>query len=267
MTTNDSNFLETLDNADQPEKLHVAEWMYTGLWRILVEWFRVPSDPPTLPLTTDGDTPVSFKPSLGFLRYLKLYFWVIILIIDVAILVGLLALLIGSPMIFMILVLPGIALMVVPAILAFIALHLRYDTTWYVMSDRSLRIRRGVMDIHETTITFENIQNVKVHQGPLQRHFGISTLLVETAGGGGGGGAEAASVANHGIIEGITNANDLRQYIMERLRSSKSAGLGDEHDVAPTRGPVQASASKSTWSEDHLKALKDILIAARAIAD
>jgi uncharacterized membrane protein YdbT with pleckstrin-like domain len=44
---------------------------------------------------------------------------------------------------------------------AYIAIHLRYDTTWYVHGDRSLRIRRGIWVIHETTLTFENIQNVK----------------------------------------------------------------------------------------------------------
>ena len=39
----------------------------------------------------------------------------------------------------------------------------------------------------ETTITFENIQNVTVQQGPLQRLFGIADVRVDTAGGGGGG--------------------------------------------------------------------------------
>ena len=65
------------------------------------------------------------------------------------------------------------------------AMHLRYDTTWYVLTNRSLRIRRGIWMIHETTITYENVQNVSVNQGPLQRIFGIADVLVQTAGGGG----------------------------------------------------------------------------------
>ena len=65
-----------------------------------------------------------------------------------------------------------------------IAIHLRYDTTWYVLSDRSMRIRCGILNIYETTITYENIQNVSIHQGPLQRYDGFSDVHVETAGGG-----------------------------------------------------------------------------------
>ena len=65
--------------------------------------------------------------------------------------------------------------------MVYVALHLRYDTTWYVVTDRSLRIRRGIWVIEETTITFENVQNVSITQGPLERAFGIATLVVDTA--------------------------------------------------------------------------------------
>ena len=83
------------------------------------------------------------------------------------------------------------------------ALHLRFDTTWYVMTERSLRIRRGIWVIREMTITFENVQNVKVQQGPLQRFFGISSLVVETAG---GGSAEPGKghAANQAIVVGAS---------------------------------------------------------------
>src|SRR5262252_829179 len=54
----------------------------------------------------------------------------------------------------------ALAVMVLPDIVAYVAIHLRYDTTWYVLTHRSLRIRRGIWVIHETTITFENVQNV-----------------------------------------------------------------------------------------------------------
>ena len=64
-----------------------------------------------------------------------------------------------------VLALPFLALMVLPDIFAYVGIHLRYDTTWYVLTDRSLRIRRGIMTIHETTISFENVQNVEVRRG------------------------------------------------------------------------------------------------------
>src|SRR5690606_13139102 len=108
-----------------------------------------------------------------------------------------------------------------PDVVAYVAIHVRYDTTWYVMTDRSLRIRRGVWIIHETTITFENVQNVRVEQGPVQRHFGIANVVVETAGapklsqhGQSGAGA------NQGVIEGVVDAAGIRDRILARLRQS-----------------------------------------------
>ncbi len=125
---------------------------------------------------------------------------------------------------------PAVLLIVGPDIPVFIGLHLRYDTTWYVMSERSMRIRRGLWVIEETTITFENVQNVKLTQGPLQRHFGIADVMVDTAGGSSGGKRERGRTGHQGVIEGVTqeDAARLRDIILARLRRSSSAGLGDE---------------------------------------
>jgi hypothetical protein len=101
------------------------------------------------------------------------------------------------------------------------------------MTDRSLRIRRGIWVIHETTITYENIQNVSVNQGPLQRYFGIADVLVQTAGGGGAQQqpGQPAGGAHSGLIEGIRDAPRIRDLLASRMRRSRTAGLGDEpHD-------------------------------------
>ena len=120
----------------------------------------------------------------------------------------------------------ALAVIVLPDIVAYIAIHLRYDTTWYLISDRSLRIRRGIWTIHETTITFENIQNIRLQQGPLQRWFGFANLIVETAG---GGGHVPQSGGGHvGIFEGLDNASEIREAMLVKLRQCRSAGLGDE---------------------------------------
>ena len=119
------------------------------------------------------------------------------------------------------------------------------------MTERSLRIRRGMMVIHETTITFENVQNLKLRQGPLQRHFGIADLVVETAGSGGAQGHEGrAGVDNRGVIEGIDNAPEVRERILSRMRQSRTAGLGDEDPAA--------APSPSAWSPAQLQALREI---------
>ncbi len=232
-----------------------AEWIYSGLWLVLVQWFRVPETPLSLPVGP-GDHLDSFKPARGFLSYLKLWFWIICLAIDIALTIGYIAAaiaLIATGLAWVaILLLPiALAIIVLPDIVAYIALHLRYDTTWYAMTDRSLRIRRGIWTIHETTITFENVQNMKVTRGPVQRFFGIANLIVETAGSGGGGegGKANMSTSNRGIIEGIANAESLRDQILPRMRNTRSVGLGDEDDE---------QSVGAGWTTDHIEVLREI---------
>ncbi|MFG0331192.1 MAG: PH domain-containing protein [Phycisphaerales bacterium] len=204
-------------------------WLYRGIWAKLVEWFRVPEAPPTLPVRPSEHL-VQFQPAPGFLKYLKLQFWIWLFLIDGAIAIAWLFVTVNIPPLGAALFIPAAIVAVVPDILAYIAIHLRYDTTWYVMTERSLRIRRGIWTIHEMTITFENVQNIKITQGPLQRFFGLKTIVVETAGG--GGSEESGATRHQGILEGLRNAEEIRDTILARLRASQSAGLGDDRDEA-----------------------------------
>lgn len=232
--------------------------MYSGIWSVLVRMFRLPSEPPSLP-AGPGELVDSFQPAAGFLRYLKLGFWIGLFVVDGLILFFWILSAMTVPWLGVALLPIALFLAIVPHTIAYIAIHLRYDTTWYVMTDRSLRLRRGVWSIHEITITFENVQNVKVRQGPLQRYFGIADVVVETAGGGGGvagahGKQAATTMSHHGIIEGIANAAEIRDRILARLKHSKSAGLGDEqHAVGHAVKP-----NAPTWSPAHLAMLREI---------
>jgi membrane protein YdbS with pleckstrin-like domain len=237
-----------------------AAWVYSGVFAGLVSAFRLPERPPTLP-TAPGEEAHSFKPDFAFVRYLKFYFWLLLAITDIPLTIGWLILLVAFPIVGVLTFPVYLVLAFVPDIVAYIAIHLRYDTTWYVLTSRSLRIRRGIWIIHETTITYDNIQNVAVRQGPVQRHFGIATLQVQTAGGGGGGAehGHAAAGAHVGLLEGIAEAPRIRDLIMQRVATSRSAGLGDE---AQARGPV---AGPSGWSAAHLAMLGEIRAAARGL--
>ena len=229
-----------------------SRWIYGGLWAVLVRWFCVPDRPPTLPVPP-GDASESFQPAEGFLRYLKFKFWIGLTALDGAIFVLWMVIAVASPITGAITALPALAIAVLPDIVAYLAIHLRYDTTWYVMTGRSMRIRRGIWIIHETTITFENVQNVEVHQGPLQRWFGIADVLVTTAGGGSEHTAEGRSSASmtshHGLIEGISHAAQVRDLILSRLKQSRTAGLGDE---------AERHAASAAWTSQHLAVLREI---------
>ncbi|MBC8350895.1 MAG: PH domain-containing protein [Planctomycetes bacterium] len=234
----------------------VSKWIYGGLWGVMTGWFRVPAQPPALP-SSASESIESFKPAIGFLKYMKFQFWVWLFLIDLTILIVELIIFANEPGVGLALLVPAVFVAIAPDIVVYLAMHLRYDTTWYVLSDRSLRIRRGIWIIHETTITFENIQNVTVRQGPLQRWFGIADVSIETAGGGGQqqqGQGNPWQSSHCGLIEGVADANRIRDLIMSRLGESQSAGLGDEDE---------ASRSKS-WSTEQVATLREIrdLIAA-----
>jgi membrane protein YdbS with pleckstrin-like domain len=229
--------------------------MYRGIWGAIVHLFRVPPEPPTLPVRA-GEHLETFRPSPAFLRYLKFWFWIALPVIDVLILIAWIAITVAEPIAGIILALPALIIAVVPDVIVYIALHLKFDTMWYVMTDRSLRIRRGIWIIHETTITFENVQNVKVRQGPIQRHFGIADLIVETAGAAADRHQKGQSVGNQGVIEGVADAQRLRDLVLLRLRQSRTAGLGDEGDHF--REAAAGGAGAVGLSPAHLEVLREI---------
>jgi membrane protein YdbS with pleckstrin-like domain len=240
-----------------------AAWIYQGLWASVVALFRVPPDPPTLPAA--GEVVRSLRPAAGYLRYLKFYFWLAFIPGDILPLAGWVAVALVSPVLALVLSLPFLFALVAPDIVAYVGIHLRYDTTWYVLTDRSLRIRRGVLSIHETTISFENVQNVEVRQGPVQRYFEIADLIVTTAGGGAHskGETSASSGPHVGILQGLDDAHGVRDQILDRVKRSRSSGLGDERagTAAARLEPAPAGLSPA-----HIEVLREIRDSARRLA-
>lgn len=233
-----------------------AEWVYRGIWKWVSRLFKVPARPPELP-SLPGDTPRSFHPSRQYLRYLKLYFWIAALAIDFAILIVWLGIFAANPPAGTLLAIPALGLAVLPDILAYVAIHLKYDTMWYVMNARSLRCRRGIWTIVEHTITFENVQNVDVHRGPIQHLFGISTIVIETAGATEPEGSSHFAAGNKAIMEGITNPEEIRNLIMDRVRRSRGTGIGEL--------PSEEMPARPTWTPAHLQALREIREAVEAM--
>ena len=228
-------------------------WIYRGVWGQLTPLFKLPDTPPTLPVLP-GQTLRVFHPAEGWLRYLKFLFWIGLTVFDGILLIGWLVVLVAAPVVGLLLAPIVFAVAVLPDLVAYLVIHLRYDNTWYVLSDRSLRIRTGVWTVKEMTFTFENVQNVSITRGPLQRYFGIATVRVETAGGGGSQKqkGEHASFTNlhEGRLVGIDDPDELRELILARLRRSKSAGLGDDREDITPHG--------NGWSAAHTQALREI---------
>lgn len=147
------------------------------------------------------------------------------------------------------------------------AVRLDWELRWYIVTDRSLRIRAGLWSLQESTMSFANLQQVEVMQGPLQRLLGIADVRVQSAGGGGGEvkGHEHHDSLHTGVFHGVDNASEIRDLILDRLRHFRAAGLGDpdDHHAAPAAEP---SATATTGGgADALAAAQEVLAEARAL--
>lgn len=130
----------------------------------------------------------------------------------------------------------GLAVLIAQLPFTYAMVRLDFEMRWYIVTDRSLRIREGIMRVREMTMTFANIQNVTIEKGPVQRLLGIADVKVRSAGGGSddgeSGGSEKSASMHIGYFRGVDNAQEIRQLVFERLRRMKSAGLGDPEDAA-----------------------------------
>jgi len=141
------------------------------------------------------------------------------------------------------------------------ATRLNYEMRWYIVTDRSLRLREGIFGVREMTLTYANVQNIAIQQGPLQRLLGIADVVVRTAGGGSstekhGREAQGLGATMHtGTLRAVDNAEQVRDLILDRLRRLRDAGLGDPDDRYH-----HVTAEGSGGSDDVLRAAAGELV-------
>lgn len=145
--------------------------------------------------------------------------------------------------------------------------RLDYEMRWYMVTDRSLRLRSGVWKVLESTMSFANIQQVTMTQNPIQRLLGLGDVKVQSAGGGGQLKHEQGGEDMHlGLFHCVTNAAEIRDLILARLRRYRESGLGDpdEHSaLAPA--PAVESMTVQAGSNDTLIAARELLVEARRL--
>ncbi len=158
----------------------------------------------------------------------------------------------------------GVAFYLASLPFTFLMVHLDYQLRWYIVTDRSLRIREGLIRVVEQTMSFANIQNISVRQGPLQRFFGIADLEVRSAGGGArSSGHDKKQVDLHlGIFRGVDNAEEIREAILARVRQLRDSGLGDP-DGGPEVGAVAKPVAVVVPSASAVAAARELLAEVR----
>jgi uncharacterized membrane protein YdbT with pleckstrin-like domain len=150
-------------------------------------------------------------------------------------------------------------LAVAGAIVDSFLLWVEYSVRSYKLTDRAMRLREGLFSVREMTMTITNVQNVSVSRGPLQGLFGISDVVIQSAGGGSASGLNKP-IGVHALhtahFRGLTNAEEVRDLVMAQLKRARDAGLGDREDA-----PQSASALETLLSE--ARALADTAVTVR----
>lgn len=233
--------------------------MYERVKTFVLWLLKVPPEP--LDPMGDVQSLRVFRAAPGYLAYMTVAWCLsqtIVLLIGLAVLIPALF---ASTFAGLELVVVGLALLAAvvfaaQAMLTYFSLRLSYEMRWYKVTDRSLRIRSGVWGVHEMTMTFANVQNISITQGPLERLFMISDVKVQSAGGGASGGhgkGEGAGTDLHvAVFRGVDNPEDIRELMMARLRRVRGTGLGDldEH-----RDPEKASEHAGPMTSPELLSL------------
>jgi len=222
------------------------------LQQILTRYLRVPPEPALPPGSAESTQ--TFRAARGFLKY-RFIQWGLKQLGAVTGLIAGLAFVDYIPTVRImgtieinwlgdILEIFGICAFLIQLPFTILLVKLDYEMRWYIVTDRSLRIREGILRIREQTMTFSNIQNISIHQGPIQRLFGIEDLRVRTAGGGEsaeeGDSEHGAQNMHLGYFRGVSGAAAIRDAILEKLRSSRGTGLGEPVREIEFRAPRYA---------------------------
>lgn len=112
------------------------------------------------------------------------------------------------------------------------------------LTTRSLKFKKGVLFQVERTIPLDKIQDLTFREGPLLRHFGLSTLKIETAG-------QSAQGSTDMSLTGIVDAREFREKVIDQRDKIT--------DLASSSSSTAPSASVDGDSGDTLKAILETL--------
>jgi putative membrane protein len=133
-----------------------------------------------------------------------------------------------------------------------IPLAIRYKTLRYTCDAEGVSMKRGLFFRREVYLTYRRIQDIHVNRNILQRWLGLATVDIQTA---------AGSAAAEVTIEGILEADQLRDYLYTKMRGAKGMDAGTK----PV--PTEAAERPAAPSGEAVAILREIRDALRIIAD
>lgn len=182
---------------------------------------------PVFPLDTPFKPASELKVSLA-VNFLFFLFFILC--------VSVFPILLASEMNQNLLLLAGICILVVIVIfLAWVQLY--YESMWYELREDEMSWKRGIWFRTTGIVPYNRITNLDIRQGPVMRTLGISTLAIQTAGYSGQAVPEIK-------IEGVEDAEELREFIRSLVRDTASHGDGTGGEK-----PAPATTNESMLAE------------------
>lgn len=110
------------------------------------------------------------------------------------------------------------------AVLIWLWISRYFKSIKYMVSDDFIRIQKGVFWKGLSTIPFEKVQNVEIHQGPIERSFGLGKVLVHTAG-------YSGQMTPEGIIKGIIDFQKFAAALTDKVKLKISSELVGKKEI------------------------------------
>lgn len=143
------------------------------------------------------------------------------------------------------------AIMTLPAVVIVLpALWFRYTTLRYKFDEEGISMRWGILFQRETLLTYRRIQDIHVTRDLFQRWLGLATVSVQTASG---------SATPEMKIEGVLQAEELRDFLYERMRGARDGNLTPTQEPSLATSPDTASNIGSNETTQLLREIRDNL--------
>ena len=133
-----------------------------------------------------------------------------------------------------------------------IALYIKFRTLAYRFDDEGVWRRQGLLWRREVNVAYRRIQDIHLTNGLIQRWLGLATVSIQTA---------AGSATPEITIEGVLEAEALRNYLYTKMRGVRDAARGADAERLPV---TPADTSDETLGllidiRDSLRRLEDRL--------
>lgn len=156
---------------------------------------------------------------------------------------------VSSTAIVLTLTIVGIPLLLIFLPIVYVLRTIEYKHIRCTLYERTLRVKRGVLNKVEKTVPLDKITDLGITQGPIMRLCGVEAISIETAGQSSGIGSALV------ILVGIRDAKGFRDAVLDQ-RDRLAEGHAGKREIAG----IAPAPRETDGSEGLLREIRDTLV-------